>query len=53
MIGISESQLMQWLLPLLWPMIRTLALISSAPVLSMRTIPARVKVADLLPGLHL
>ncbi len=44
MIGISESQLMQWLLPLLWPMIRTLALISSAPVLSMRTIPARVKV---------
>jgi flagellar biosynthetic protein FliR len=44
MIGISEAQIMQWLLPLLWPMLRTLALISSAPVLSMRTIPARVKV---------
>lgn len=44
MISFSETQLMQWLLPLLWPFLRTLALIGTAPVLSMRTIPARVKV---------
>ncbi|MEY8689377.1 MAG: flagellar biosynthetic protein FliR [Leptothrix sp. (in: b-proteobacteria)] len=44
MISFSETQLMQWLLPLLWPFLRTLALLSTAPVLSMRTIPARVKV---------
>jgi flagellar biosynthetic protein FliR len=43
-VTFSEAQLMQWLLPLLWPLVRTLALISSAPVLSMRSIPARVKV---------
>lgn len=44
MISFSETQLMQWLLPLLWPFLRTLALLGTAPVLSMRTIPARVKV---------
>lgn len=44
MISFNETQLMQWLLPLLWPFLRTLALLSTAPVLSMRTIPARVKV---------
>lgn len=44
MIGFSEAQIMQWLLPLLWPFIRTLALFSSAPVLSQRSVPVRVKV---------
>jgi flagellar biosynthetic protein FliR len=44
MIGFNDAQLMQWLLPLLWPFLRTLALLGTAPVLSMRTIPARVKV---------
>lgn len=44
MIGFNDTQLMQWLLPLLWPFLRTLALLGTAPVLSMRTIPARVKV---------
>ncbi len=44
MIGFNETQIMQWLLPLLWPFIRTLALFASAPVLSQRSVPARVKV---------
>jgi flagellar biosynthesis protein FliR len=44
MINLTEAQLMQWLAPLLWPMLRTLSLIATAPVLSMRNIPVRVKV---------
>ena len=44
MIGFSEAQLMQWLAPLLWPMLRVLALFMTAPVLSMRTVPLRVKI---------
>jgi flagellar biosynthesis protein FliR len=43
-IGFTEAQVLQWLLPLLWPFIRTLALFASAPVLSQRSVPARVKV---------
>jgi flagellar biosynthetic protein FliR len=43
--GITEAQLLHWLLPLLWPMLRTLSLLATAPVLSMRSIPMRVKVA--------
>lgn len=45
MIGISEAQFMQWLTPLLWPLLRILALFATAPVLSRRNIPMRVKVA--------
>lgn len=44
MLTFDEAQLMQWLTPLLWPFLRTLALFGSAPVLSSRTVPARVKV---------
>ncbi|MEX8517188.1 MAG: flagellar biosynthetic protein FliR [Leptothrix sp. (in: b-proteobacteria)] len=44
MIGFSEAQVMQWLLPLFWPFLRTLALLGTAPVLSMHSIPARVKI---------
>lgn len=44
MIGFTEAQVLQWLVPLLWPFIRTLALLASAPVLSQRSVPARVKV---------
>jgi flagellar biosynthetic protein FliR len=43
-IGFNETQLLQWLTPLLWPFLRTLALFSSMPVLSLRTVPVRVKV---------
>lgn len=35
---------MQWLLPLLWPALRTLAMLAAVPVLSSRAVPARVKI---------
>ncbi len=44
MIGFTETQILQWFLPVFWPFLRTLALMTSAPVLSMRTVPVRVKV---------
>lgn len=44
MITFSESQLLAWITPLLWPFLRTLALFSSLPVFSSRSVPARVRV---------
>lgn len=44
MLTFSEAQLMQWLAPLLWPFLRVLALMMTAPVLSMKSIPGRVKI---------
>lgn len=44
MIGISESQLMAWLSPIIWPFLRTLAMFTAAPVFSQKAIPMRVKV---------
>ncbi len=44
MITFSESQLVAWLSPILWPFIRVLAVFSVAPVFSQRAIPARAKV---------
>lgn len=44
MIGISESQLMAWLSPIIWPFLRTLAMFTVAPVFSQKAIPMRVKV---------
>jgi flagellar biosynthetic protein FliR len=40
----SEAQLMAWITPLLWPFIRVLALFTTAPVLSQRNVPLRVRV---------
>jgi flagellar biosynthetic protein FliR len=40
----SEAQLMAWITPLLWPFIRVLALFSTAPVLSQRNVPLRMRV---------
>lgn len=45
MVGFTDQQLMAWVTPVLWPFLRVLALFTSAPVLSMRAIPVRVKVA--------
>ena len=45
MPAFNEAQLLQWLTPLLWPFLRVLALMMTAPVLSMRNVPSRVKVA--------
>jgi flagellar biosynthesis protein FliR len=44
MIGFNEAQLLDWLVPLLWPFLRTLSMISAAPVLSLRSVPVRAKV---------
>ncbi len=45
MISITEAQLAAWISPLFWPFLRTLALFTSAPVFSSRSIPTRAKVA--------
>ena len=44
MIGFSEEQLMAWLSPVIWPFLRTLAMLSVAPVFSHKAIPTRLKV---------
>ena len=45
MITVSEEQLMAWMMPLLWPFLRALALFTALPVLGSRTVPARVRIA--------
>ena len=44
MISISEAQLAAWIGPILWPFLRMLALFASAPVLSMKSVPMRLKI---------
>jgi flagellar biosynthetic protein FliR len=44
MIGFNEAQVLEWVLPVLWPLLRVLGLFTAAPVLSMRSIPVRVRV---------
>lgn len=44
MFTFSETQLTAWLSPLLWPFLRTLAVLTSAPVLSSRTFPLRARI---------
>jgi flagellar biosynthetic protein FliR len=40
----TEAQIMGWLSPLLWPFLRVLALMTSAPVIAQRSVPVRVRV---------
>jgi flagellar biosynthetic protein FliR len=44
MFSFTEAQLTGWLAPLLWPLLRTLALVGSLPVFGQRAVPMRVKV---------
>ncbi len=44
MITFTEAQLTAWILPMLWPFLRVLALLSAVPVLSQRSVPARVRI---------
>jgi flagellar biosynthesis protein FliR len=44
MLSVSLGQMELWLSAIFWPFVRVLALFMSAPVLSNRAIPARVKV---------
>ena len=45
MLTFTEAQVLAWITPLLWPFIRVLALFGAMPVLSQRSVPARVRVA--------
>ena len=45
MVTFSEEQLMQWLMPLLWPFLRALALLSALPVFNQRAVPTRLRIA--------
>src|SRR3954466_10928359 len=45
MISLTEAQIMAWLVPVLWPFIRVLALFSAMPVLGQRNVPVRVRIA--------
>src|SRR2546428_8736201 len=44
MFTFSETQLLAWLTPLLWPFIRVLALFSALPIFAQRNVPIRVRV---------
>ncbi|ELP08374.1 flagellar biosynthesis protein FliR, partial [Salmonella enterica subsp. enterica serovar Enteritidis str. 50-5646] len=43
MIQVTSEQWLYWLHLYFWPLLRVLALISTAPILSERAIPKRVK----------
>ena len=44
MITVTESQLLGWITPLLWPFLRSLALLGAMPLLGTRTVPMRVRI---------
>jgi flagellar biosynthetic protein FliR len=44
MLSITEAQVAAWVMPLLWPFLRALALFASLPVFSQRVVPMRVRV---------
>jgi len=44
-IGVSESQLLEWLSPILWPFFRILAVFTAAPIFSSRAFPVRARIA--------
>jgi len=41
----TDTQVIEWLSPLLWPFLRVLALFGALPVFAQRGVPARVRVA--------
>ena len=45
MFTVTEAQLLAWIAPLFWPFVRALALLTSLPVFSQRSVPMRVKVS--------
>ena len=44
MISLTESQIVAWLSPLIWPFLRVLAVFTSAPIFSSRVFPLRARV---------
>ena len=44
MIGFTESQVMAWIAPVLWPFLRVLAVFTVAPIFSSKACPVRVRI---------
>ena len=44
MISFTEAQLYGWLTAFMWPLVRILALIATAPILGNKAVPVRIKV---------
>ena len=44
MLTFTESQVLAWVTPLLWPFLRALALFTALPVLGTRMVPTRVRI---------
>lgn len=45
MLTFTEAQVVAWITPLLWPLLRVLALFGSMPLIAQRTVPMRLRVA--------
>src|SRR4051812_15167785 len=45
MLTFTDTQVLAWITPLLWPFLRVLALFSALPIFAQRGVPARVRVA--------
>ena len=45
MLTFTDTQVLAWITPLLWPFIRVLALFGAMPVLAQRSVPVRARVA--------
>jgi flagellar biosynthetic protein FliR len=45
MLTFTDTQVLAWITPLLWPLLRVLALFGTMPVLGQRSVPMRVRVA--------
>jgi flagellar biosynthesis protein FliR len=44
-ISLTETQLLAWFTPILWPFLRVLAVFSAAPIFSSRSFPVRARIA--------
>ena len=45
MLTFTDTQVLAWITPILWPFLRVLALFGTLPILAQRGVPARVRVA--------
>ena len=45
MITLSEAQLIAWISPIIWPVLRILAVFTAAPIFSSKSIPTRARIA--------
>ncbi len=45
MLTFTDTQVLAWITPILWPFIRVLALFGTMPVLAQRSVPVRIRVA--------